>query len=47
MRLDPRKTGAYISRLRREKDWTQLALAEKLHIELGFEAGNRLRHCRR
>jgi transcriptional regulator with XRE-family HTH domain len=32
MRLDPRKTGAYISRLRREKDWTQLALAEKLHI---------------
>ena len=30
--IDPRKTGAYISKLRREKDWTQLELAEKLHV---------------
>ncbi len=30
--IDPRKTGAYISRLRRDKDWTQLELADKLHV---------------
>jgi transcriptional regulator with XRE-family HTH domain len=30
--IDSRKTGAYISRLRREKDWTQLELAERLHV---------------
>ncbi|HMN62215.1 MAG TPA: helix-turn-helix domain-containing protein, partial [Anaerolinea sp.] len=30
--IDPRKTGAYISKLRREKDWTQLDLAERLHV---------------
>src|SRR5690606_23380578 len=32
MQLDSRKTGALIARLRREKDWTQLELAERLHI---------------
>ena len=30
--IDLRKTGAYISSLRRSKDWTQLELAEKLHV---------------
>src|SRR5512139_1901083 len=30
--IDPRKTGAYIAKLRREKDWTQLELADKLHV---------------
>ena len=30
--IDSRKTGAYISRLRREKDWTQLELADRVHV---------------
>ena len=30
--VDPRATGAYISRLRRARDWTQLQLAEKLSV---------------
>jgi transcriptional regulator with XRE-family HTH domain len=30
--IDPHQTGAYISRLRKDKDWTQLELAEKLHV---------------
>jgi transcriptional regulator with XRE-family HTH domain len=30
--IDPHRTGAYISRLRKDKDWTQLDLAEKLHV---------------
>jgi transcriptional regulator with XRE-family HTH domain len=30
--IDPHRTGAFISRLRKEKDWTQLELAEKLHV---------------
>ena len=30
--IDSRITGAYISRLRREKDWTQLEMADKLNV---------------
>ena len=30
--IDPHKTGAYIGRLRKERDWTQLELADRLHI---------------
>ncbi len=30
--IDPRKTGAYISQLRRAKDWTQLQMAEQLNV---------------
>src|SRR5438093_5072130 len=30
--VDPRVTGAVISRLRRAIDWTQLELAERLHV---------------
>ena len=30
--IDSRITGAFISRLRREKDWTQLELADKVHV---------------
>src|SRR5438093_4841787 len=30
--VDPRVTGAVISRLRRAIDWTQLELAEQLHV---------------
>src|SRR5512142_2418560 len=30
--IDPRKRGATMSKLRREKDWTQLELADKLHV---------------
>ena len=30
--IDSRITGAYISRLRRDKDWTQMALADELNI---------------
>ena len=30
--IDPHRTGAAISRLRRERDWTQVELAEKLHV---------------
>src|SRR5437870_8660931 len=30
--VDPRLTGAVISRLRRAKDWTQLELAERLSV---------------
>jgi transcriptional regulator with XRE-family HTH domain len=30
--IDSRKTGAYISKLRKEKDWTQLDLADRLHV---------------
>jgi transcriptional regulator with XRE-family HTH domain len=32
MMINAHLTGAYISRLRRAKDWTQLELAEKLHV---------------
>jgi transcriptional regulator with XRE-family HTH domain len=30
--LDSRKTGAYISQLRRDQDWTQLDLANRVHV---------------
>jgi len=30
--IDSRITGAYISRLRRDKDWTQMELADKLNV---------------
>jgi len=30
--VEPRRTGAYISRLRKEKDWTQQDLAERLFV---------------
>ena len=30
--IDSRRTGAFISKLRREKDWTQLELADQLHV---------------
>ncbi len=30
--IDSRKTGAYISKLRKEKDWTQLDLSDRLHV---------------
>ncbi len=30
--IDSRITGAYISRLRRDKDWTQLDLADQLNV---------------
>jgi len=30
--INAHRTGGYISRLRKEKDWTQLGLAEKLHV---------------
>ncbi len=30
--VDARRTGAFISRLRKGKDWTQLDLAEQLHV---------------
>jgi transcriptional regulator with XRE-family HTH domain len=30
--IEPRKTGAFISKLRRERDWTQLQLAERLSV---------------
>jgi len=30
--IDSRITGAYISRLRREKDWTQLEMADRLNV---------------
>src|ERR1043165_7776330 len=30
--IDPRLTGAVIARLRRARDWTQLELAEQLHV---------------
>ncbi len=30
--IDSHKTGALIAKLRREKDWTQLELAEQLHV---------------
>ncbi|MCL5994939.1 MAG: helix-turn-helix domain-containing protein [Chloroflexi bacterium] len=30
--IDPHKTGAYIARLRKERDWTQLELADRLHV---------------
>ena len=30
--IDPHITGAYIARLRKERDWTQLELADKLHV---------------
>ena len=30
--INARRTGAYISRLRKEKDWTQVDLAERLHV---------------
>jgi len=30
--IEPRKTGAFISKLRRDKDWTQTGLADRLHV---------------
>jgi len=30
--IDPKKTGAFISQLRRQRDWTQSELAERLHV---------------
>jgi transcriptional regulator with XRE-family HTH domain len=30
--INPKVTGAYITLLRKERDWTQLELAEKLHV---------------
>ena len=30
--IDSHKTGAYIARLRKERDWTQLELADRLHV---------------
>lgn len=30
--IDPHRTGAVIARLRRDRDWTQLELAERLHV---------------
>lgn len=30
--INPRITGTYISRLRKEKDWTQLELADRLNV---------------
>jgi transcriptional regulator with XRE-family HTH domain len=30
--IDSRKTGAYISKLRKEKDWTQLDLSDRLYV---------------
>ena len=30
--INSHRTGAFISRLRKDKDWTQLELAEKLHV---------------
>ncbi|HEY3340473.1 MAG TPA: helix-turn-helix transcriptional regulator, partial [Anaerolineae bacterium] len=30
--IDSHKTGAYIARLRKERDWTQLGLADMLHV---------------
>src|SRR5690349_20184182 len=32
MMIDPHRTGAVISRLRRDRDWTQVELAERLHV---------------
>ena len=30
--INPLKTGAYIARLRKKRDWTQVELADKLHV---------------
>src|SRR4051812_17399343 len=30
--IDPHRTGAVIARLRRARDWTQVQLAEQLHV---------------
>src|SRR5512139_1166584 len=30
--IESRKTGAYISRLRKERNWTQLQLADRLNV---------------